>query len=219
MLTTPTTTRADRKGRLVRVALVVDYLRGGWRSGQEIMSHVEIESERIGQRTGYNNVQGATRNARLRALLGGLCWQYMDVDAEMTGAGTAFRLWTITEEAVPRPHIAWQEGGAVVAMLTGDPRNPTVRRYGRPDLSGAKERTSAEVERLRSGAEIERKCLPDQRREGGGAGGPRVAAAIRAGKRKESIPPRPAPTFHDGRRLGPEPEPEAEAGEQGRLRL
>jgi len=213
MPTAPTTTRGGRSpGRLVRVGLVIDYLSKGWRSGQEIMSHVEIESERIGQRTAYNNVQGATRNAKLRALLGGLCWQYMDVNADMTGDGSAFRLWTVTEEAVPRAHDAWQQGRAEVVMLTGDPKDPTVRRYRRPELSGEIARTSEEIKRreaeLRGGSNGLKTARPDAERKAGEETG----IANRA-----NVPTRPSPTSHDGRRLGPEPE--TEAGEQGRLGL
>jgi len=207
MPTAPATTRADRKGRLVRVALVVEYLRGGWRSGQQIMSHVEIESERAGQRTGYNNVQGATRNAKLRALLGGLCWQYMDVNEQMTDAGSAFRLWTVTEEAVPRAHDAWQKGRAEVVMLTGDPQNPTVRRYRRPDLSGAKARTSAEIERREAELERQRGGAEPTLGMYQGNGSTVSAQAQHRGPT--------APTSHDGIRLGPEPGPQD--GEQRRL--
>ncbi len=188
-----TTTRADRKGRLVRVALVVAYLRGGWRSGQQIMSYVELESERAGRRTRYNNVQGATRNAKWRALIGGLCWQYMDVNEQMTDAGSAFRLWSITEEMVPRPHPAWQHGDARVVMMQGDPTTPTVRVYERPDLEAAKQRSEAEIERLRGGGVV----------------------SIGARRVCSGDTDRPSPSFHDGRRLGPEAE--TEAGEQGRL--
>jgi len=223
MPTAPPTTRADRKCRLVRVALVVDYLSKGWRSGQEIMSYVELESERIGQRTGYNNVQGAARNAKLRALIGGLCWQYMDVDQEMTGEGSAFRLWTITEEAVPRPHDAWQQGRAEVVMLTGDPQNPTVRRHRRPDLSEQTARTEAAIAERReelaggSASECTRHGGPETPRNG------QAAASLRevrpnmpkGGSQVGILACRPSPTSHDGRRLGPEPE--TEDGEQRRL--
>ena len=138
-MTAPATTRAG-ESRLARVGLVVELLRRGWYSGQQIMSYVEIESERAGERTAYNNVQGATRNAKLRTLSDGRCWEYMDVNREMTGKGSAFRLWTITEEMVPRPHAAWQRGDAEGWMLKQGPPdkdgNPTVieRRFSRQQV-------------------------------------------------------------------------------------
>jgi len=129
MPTAPATTRAG-ESRLARVGLVVELLHRGWHSGQQIMNYVEMASERAGQRTTYNNVQGATRNARLRTLTDGRCWQYMDVNQDMTGGGFAFRLWTITEEMVPRAHPAWQFGNAEVVILKQGPPdkngNPTV---------------------------------------------------------------------------------------------
>ena len=126
-MTAPATTGAG-ESRLARVGLVVELLRRGWYSGQQIMSYVEIESERAGERTRYNNVQGATRNAKLRTLTDGRCWQYMDVNREMTGKGSAFRLWTITEEMVPRAHPAWQRGDAEGWMLKLGAEGRVIRR-------------------------------------------------------------------------------------------
>jgi hypothetical protein len=154
------------------------------------MGHVEFESRTAGAPTKYNNVQGATRNAKDRTLTEGRCWQFMDVDKEMVRKGSDFRLWTITEEMIPRPHVAWQEGGAKVVMMQGDPDCPRVEIYPRPDLSEHIERSGVEI--------AERRDLLAQRREAGGGGGSTVAAATQARRREEPILSRPAPSLFPG---------------------
>lgn len=193
---TATTTRADRKGRLVRVALVVDYLRGerqsgAWRSGQQIVEHIKQLSAQIGEQTAYNSSTGAARNARALAKQRGLAWWTLDVNRAETGPGNpgteGHRLYCVVRRNERPPGHRAIDAGAVPI---GDP--PLVE--------------VAETDLERSEAEVERR-----------------EAALRGGPGPSGSSPTPPDdrdgtrpfSSHDGRRLGPEPEPEA--GEQRRL--
>ena len=165
-MTAPATTRAGRlPGRLVRVALVLDFLRGydlkgRWRSGQQIVEHIKHLTAQIGEQTAYNSSTGAARNCRLLAQRRGLAWWTLDVNLTGTGPGKpgteGYRLYCVTKRNDEPPHHGAMDAGAVP---DGEP--PLVK-VDESDL----ERSEAEIERLGDGRAASREVLapPSRRR-------------------------------------------------------
>ena len=91
--------------RATQVDLAVAALRRAWLGDKAIVAA-----------SGRQNPNGIARDAKARALRQGLWWQYMEVSHDESTGGSDHRLWTCSEEGIPRPHRAWQQGDAVVHL-------------------------------------------------------------------------------------------------------
>ena len=113
---------------LHRVEIVLDYLRGGWRSGQRIVEHVKHLSGQIGEQTAYNSSNGAARNARSLAKRRGLAWWTLDVNRDESGPAApgmgGHRLYCVMRRNERSPHHRAMEAGA---EPVGDPPLSVVR--------------------------------------------------------------------------------------------
>jgi hypothetical protein len=97
----------------MKLSLAIAALRARWLNGRELLAAVEGMS---GGTAAYDNASACARNAKARALREGLWWQYMELSHDESTGGSDHRLWTCSEEGIPRPHRAWQQGDAVVHL-------------------------------------------------------------------------------------------------------
>lgn len=112
------TTRRPR-----RVEMVLELLRGQWRSGQQIVEHVKRLSAQIGAQTAYNSSNGAARNARSLAKRRGLAWWTLDVNRDEKGPAApgmeGHRVYCVMRRNECPPHHRAMDKGA---KPVGDPR-------------------------------------------------------------------------------------------------
>lgn len=97
----------------MKLDLAIEALSQGWLNGRELLDAVRAMS---GETAAYDSANACARNAKAKVARLGLWWQYMEVNYEESTGGSEHRLWTCTEEGIPRPHRAWQQGDAVVHL-------------------------------------------------------------------------------------------------------
>jgi len=177
------TASATTRPRLHRVGMVLEFVRGRWRSGQQIVEHVKWLSGQAGQQTAYNSSTGAARNCHWLAKRRGLAWWIMDVNRAEDGPAApgmgGHRLYCVMRRNECPPHHRAMDAGA---EPIGDPRLVSVGAE-HTDRSEAEIAERAAV--VRGGIE---KCSEPTGKV------PRVPNTAARNH--------PAPT-HDGLRLGP----------------
>jgi len=100
-----------------RVEMVLEFVRGHWRSGQQIVEHVKHESRyELGEQTAYNSSNGAARNAHMLAKSHGLAWWIMGVNREETApakpGSRGHHLYCVMRRNEPPPRHRAMDAGA-----------------------------------------------------------------------------------------------------------